>query len=116
MHYRMQDIIYTDFCMRLEIQVITSVQSRFMQAERQRELHSIYLSTNIENISKIMKKITMNDSDGKLEYFRYEMPKKEFDKSKFDFVDKGMKSEPLYEGMMVVENDNKVSVWFNFKH
>lgn len=57
----------------------------------------------------------MTDSDGKLEYIRYEMPKKEFVKSKFDSVDKGMKSEPLYKGMKVVENENKVSVWFNFK-
>lgn len=62
-----------------------------------------------------MKKITMTDSDGKLVYIRYEMPKKEFVKSNFDFVDKGMKYEPLYKGMNVVENDNKVSVWFNFK-
>lgn len=57
----------------------------------------------------------MTDSDGKLVYIRYEMPKKEFVKSNFDFVDKGMKSEPLYKGMNVVENGNKVSVWFNFK-
>lgn len=57
----------------------------------------------------------MTDSKGNPEYVRYEMPKKDFIKSKFDLVDKELRPEPLYKGMKVVESGNKVSVWFNFK-
>jgi len=62
-----------------------------------------------------MTKITMTNGRGKLEYIRFEMPKKEYVKNKFETIDKGMKPEPRYKGMKIVEIGNKVYVWFNFK-